>query len=277
MRRNQRTVSPWVVVCVVLFSSCGADSSSDEPRSNTSTSSITSFKGSLTEALNLGLIEVNGQGLGTYRELEVGVTNRTNQELVIDFEAGTFFDNPKSRSQNLIALEDASFRVRQGTSQSIKVSSACTNAGWSVPGREGNWPVAEAPKGLDQALRFYGRHEDRIGRFLAKKNPEKLGTESQRKSFLQVAIWTYLGDNPEDVIDMLAQEVFHDDIRKARDFYNSVSADARDIADLMRSRDSEAIDAWIREQGSEVLDEGRKRLDEATENARDRLNRWRSN
>lgn len=139
----------------------------------------------------------------------------------------------------------------------MPLPTACTNASLRVPGREGDWKWEQAPKDLDKALRFYVKHEQKIGEFLAKKNPEKLSNREQRQAFLQVAIWTYLGDNPEDIIGLLAQEVFHNDIQRARDFFDSVREDASKIAKMLRNRDDEAIKTWLRAATEELLLRGK--------------------
>jgi hypothetical protein len=267
-------------LALIIICSAGCVPSSDgEARSVTSEERTAPgvFSGTFKEAVELGLIQVKGQGLGTYKEIELAFENTSNQDLSISMEAGSYFQNPESGSQNLITLSATVIEVKKDGTTRTTLPSACTNAGLRVPGRQSGWALDGAPKELDLALRFYGKHEEKIGKFLAKKNPQELGTPEQRQAFLQVAIWTYLGDNPQDIINLLAQEVFHNDIQKAKNFFESVRADAAEIAEMMRNRDADALKAWLEAATEVAIERGKERLENATENARYRLNRLRSN
>lgn len=271
------------VMLALLLIGCGGTIQTGEDNENSTRpesrreSLLTKFKGSLEDAIDQRLVKIQGNGKNTYRELDVTIENISDIPLDIEVDAGTFFDNPKSRSQNLILLDDVSLSLRPGESETKTMSSACCNAGYSVPGDDSGWPVADAPKNLDLGLRFIGENDRIISEFLKKKNPEKLGTAAQQKQFKQVMIWSYLGDNYDDMRRMLAQDVFANDISKAEEFLSTVYEDAQELGELMRRRDVASLRAWVAEKSKENLDRLRESGNEAISKGRDRLRNILSN
>lgn len=284
------TSLPALMFAMMVLQSCGTQIEAESPHRNSNTdiatgdddvtdfeSSSATFEGSAFEAMERGLVSISGQGLNTYRQIEVTLINLSNRTLELELDAGMYFDNPRAQSQNLILLQDTDIRLTPHQSIKRMMSSACTNASWSVPQSDNNWPVAKVPKNLDAALKFYGEHEAKINAYLKKKNPEELGTSEQQKRFLQVAIWAYMDDNPEDIRRMLAQEVFQNDIDKANQFFDATYSEAREISDMMKRRDSESMKLWIKEKGNEILQEGQKKGRSLLKEGANRLEKWRSN
>ena len=229
------------------------------------------FVGSLSEATASDLVSVTGTGMDTYKTISVVMVNRSSKELKVTMNAGTFFQNPSNSSQSLITTQVFVVEIAPDETKKVTVPSACTNAQLMIPGENDNWPVSQAPDGLDNALKFYGIHEARIGNFLAKKNPEKLGTMEGRRAFLQVAIWNYTGNKSEDIIEMLANHVFEHDVTRAQLFYREVSEDAQRFAQLLRDKDDNALRQWVHEQ-SELLEErGKAKVKEARNRIRNRF------
>lgn len=204
----------------------------------------------------MGYITVTGKGLKTYTKMELRLFNKSSFDLKIIIPSGTFFDNPVNLSQDLILLENYSVDLNAGMKQSIEVSTACTNANWSVPGSDENWPMVSAPKNLGLALDIYGKHESSLNSYLAKKNPEKLGTEEGRKRFKQVVIWYYMGNDYASIKNMLVQNVFHNDVASAEKFLNSIQDEAQNIATLIRNRDSAGLQTMIKNATKSSIDRG---------------------
>ena len=236
-----------------------------------------SFTGTAEEALRLGLVEIEGKGKNTFRQIQANVRNLTSKELNLELDAGMYFDNPRSKSQNLVILEDYKMQVGPGQSVAKTLNSACTDAEWSVPRDDDHWPVEKAPKNLDGALKFYGQHEDKISAYLKKKNPEQLGTAGQQQQFKQVMVWAYMGDNYDDIRRMLAQEVFNNDLDRAEDFLSEHYSDAQEIADLVREQDSAAIRQYFANKSAELIAKGKENAKGLLDKSKKRLQNWRSN
>lgn len=254
----------FIALLTTIVYSCGSEiKDSDKPKVETVQelhkpieSDIKPQKRDIQYLAKNGYVTVTGKGLNTYAKMELRVLNKSKFDLEIIIPAGTFFDNPVNESQDLILLENYPVDLSAGMEKTIEVSTACTNANWSVPGADENWPMVPAPKNLGLALDFYGKHENSLNSYLAKKNPEKLGTEEGRKRFKQVVIWYYMGNDYAAIKNMLVQNVFHNDVASAELFLNSVQNEAQNIATLIRNRDSTGLKSLIKNASKSSIDRG---------------------
>lgn len=222
----------------------------------------------LNEALRKGAITYSFNSRSTYREAILTVNNQSDEDFDLEIDAGLFFKNPDVNRQSLIILSDIDKRIGPNEQVDILLSTGCTDAGKSVPRPITNWDNVEAPKNLDVALGYYGEYEGSIAKWLKKKNPEKLGSSAQQKRFKQVVIWSYMGNDYNQILNMLADNVFHDDIASAKSWLNEIYDEAREISDLIRDRDRNGIKRWLAQKmanaaegAGEALDRGRRALD----------------
>lgn len=199
------------------------------------------------------IISIKGTGQKTYKSLKVTIVNQSENNLHIEVPAGTFFKNPNPKGQSLIMLEPYTVYIPAQSNTAWNASTACTNAGWKLPGTDDNWPIKKAPKNLDIALRFYGNHQQSIDAYLARKNPEKLGSKEQQKRFKQVVIWYYMGNSYAEIKNMLAESVFHNDIAKAEDYLNSVKEDAQEISNLIRNQDKNGLKDLLKKRTQSAI------------------------
>lgn len=228
-----------------------------------------------SEAQRNGHARATAQGTGSYTSVVVSIENLTDDYLVLEVDAGIFFANPDNKAQSLITTQDVPrVKIDPKETAQFTLNSACTDASRRVPATDGPWPQASAPKALDIALLFYGEHDALIGRHLAKKNPEQLGTEEQRRHFRQVMIWAYMGNDYDQILNMLTQQVYHNDIARARAWLQDVHAEAQRLATLVRERNTAALKAWLTEElhiSEEHIEQAKDKIDDA----KDRLNRFR--
>lgn len=273
MKQEANGCHPWlcsVSVVLIALSSCGNPIESEVSQEREPTV-LEAFTGSASEALRKGLVQIEGVGLGTFRNLNVELKNDSERPLNLELDAGTYFNNPDDNKQNLILLEDVSLNLAPGESRSEQVASACCNAGLGVPGRIGDWPVAEAPKDLDVALKFLGEYDAEISAYLRQKNPERLGTKEQQNQFKQVLVWAYLGGEYDDMRRMLAQEVFHNETAQAEAFLALTLEDARELAEMLRNRDRAEMVQWIQARTRELLNSAGDRARDLGNRGRERL------
>lgn len=262
-RLNKITIY-FIALLTTIIYSCGSEIKESKPPEIVAVDElrvpiepeISPRKMDIQYLAEMGYITVTGKGLKTYTKMELRLFNKSSFDLKIIIPAGTFFDNPVNLSQDLILLENYSVDLNAGMKQSIEVSTACTNANWSVPGSDENWPMVSAPKNLGLALDFYGKHESSLNSYLAKKNPEKLGTEEGRKRFKQVVIWYYMGNDYASIKNMLVENVFHNDVASAEKFLNSIQDEAQNIATLIRNRDSAGLQTMIKNATKSSIDRG---------------------
>lgn len=248
---TMRTAFAGVMIALLMGILCGgtvAEAASEiSPNSN--------HVYGLAEAMELGHVRVTASSHGTYREVEYTVVNVSRERIKVRFDAGMYFQNPNSMAQNLVTLQDlGEFSLTSSRSKTVRVASACTNADLAVPGVMGSWSSGDAPLGIDHAVRFYGKHQKTVDKWLAKKNPELFGTADGRQVFLQLVIWAYLDAQYDDILRMLAGTVFKDDLAKAEDFIQQSYESAKEIARLIKERDTRAMAAWARKAIAENVD-----------------------
>jgi len=229
---------------------------------------------SLKAAVDSQYITVEGEGMGTYRQIKVNIVNNTNYPVKIDVPAGLFFINPDSSAQSLItatALSDLKLAPSQESSQVIP--SFCTNASQHIPGSLKGWKFSHNYKGgLDEAIEFYGNYQTGIDGWLQKKNPEKFDTEDKRRLFFQVVIWYHEGGNYAQISSLLSKDVFGNDIQKAKQWLDEINNEAQQLAKIIKYKNTEEIKKWIKERlsdlfkNNETLQKGKKQLNDLMQN-----------
>jgi hypothetical protein len=228
----------------------------------------------LKEALSLNFIEVQGEGMGTYRQIKVHIKNITAEEIQLHIPAGLYFINPDSASQSLItaiSLPDLTLMPSKENTQVLP--SYCTNASQHIPGTLTGWKFSHNYSGgLDEAIEFYGNYQTGIDGWLQKKNPEKFATDDSRRLFFQVVIWYHEGSNYAQISNMLSKDVFGNDIKKAKQWLDEINKEAKQLAEIIKYKNTEEIKKWIKERlsdlfkNNETLQKGKKQLNDLMQN-----------
>jgi len=223
---------------------------------------------SYREAKSEGHARAIAHGMNTYEQVGITIENLTDDILILEVDAGLFFQNPNAKHQSLITLYDkTNLRIEPKGTAEFNLPSACTNAGLQVPDDSEQWPQATAPLGLNLALLFYGEHRRAIDAHLAKKNPARLGTSEQRQHFQQVMIWAYMGNEYSEILRMLTEHVYFKETAQAKAWLDQVYAEAQQVAELIRNRDTDAL--------LQLVSIDRERIEEGVDEARTRVNRLR--
>jgi hypothetical protein len=230
----------------------------------------------LKEAASFEEVTVSAQGLGTYKKLAVVLKNSSESSITLVIPAGSHFQNPIDEEQSLITSESSAEIILQaGDSKTVEVATFCTNAKRQVPGSQSGWVYeAEYKGGLDEVISFYGKHALLIDQWLEKKNPEKFARKEDRMLFFQVVIWSYQGAEYDDIVNMLSQDVFADDITAAKKWLDEVYKEAVEIAQLIKNKDSEGLEKWAKDKLLAIIPSN-KQIDNAVGKAKDGLNNLR--
>ena len=230
----------------------------------------------LKEAASFEGITVSAVGLGTYKKLDVVLKNSSDSNITLEIPAGSHFLNPIDEEQSLISSENsAKITLQPGETKKVTVPTFCTNAKQQVPGSQSGWDYeAEYKGGLDEVISFYGKHAVVIDQWLEKKNPEKFARKEDRMLFFQVVIWSYQGAEYEDIVDMLSQDVFADDITATKKWLDEVYQEAVEIAQLIKNKDSEGLEKWAKDKLLALIPSN-KEIDNAVGKAKDGLNNLR--
>jgi galactokinase/mevalonate kinase-like predicted kinase len=109
---------------------------------------------------------------------------------------------------------------------------------------------------------------------LIKKNPA-FSSEAERLKFFQIIIWLHEDGKDEEIISMLARDSFGNDQNKARTWFESVIADARELAEIIITQDFDALKDWVKKKMLAALPTN-KRIDDVADSAKDNLNSLRN-
>ena len=127
-------------------------------------------------------------------------------------------------------------------------------------------------------IEFYGKHEKVISKWLEKKI-ERFSTEENRLLFFQTVIWFHEGGQYSEILNLLKNDVFNNDIQQAKSWLDDIQKEAVELSHMIKDRDSEKIQSWLKQktleliptniQVEKVVDEGQEKL----EKLRNRLKR----
>lgn len=228
-------------------------------------------KYTLKEAIAEGFIKVSADGMGTFQNIRVNIESITQGEINLSVPAGIYFENPDASSQSLItAKEGGKVKLEKFGKTDFEVATFYTDVRKSVPAKLPNWNFnTNYSGGLDEVIRFYGSHERSINAWLEKKN-EIFSLEKNRLSFMQVVIWYYEEGEYKDILQMLAKHVFQNDIKRAKLWLDDIQAEAKELARMIKNRDSEALEQWLKAQLLDVIPTSAQ-IDNAVESTKDRL------
>lgn len=227
---------------------------------------------SLTEALAGDFIKISADGNGTFRNIRVNIENNSNSKINVSLPAGIYFENPDDKAQSLItAKKRDEILLNDKEKISVDVRSFCTNVNQKVPGVLKDWKYNPNYKGgLDEVIEFYGQYEKGINEWLEKKNP-KFSSDENRMLFFQIVIWYHEGGKYQEILNMLKKDVFQNDINHAKIWLDEIHAEAAELAQLIKERDSDKIKNWLKqkvlelipttEQIDNVVEKGKKKLE----------------
>ena len=280
MKKVTKIITTLVVASLIL-TSCGGNSKVDEPKDiqiEDVKKPDPNITYSLKDALANDFIKISADGNGTYRNIRINLENKSDGSFKLTLPAGIYFENPDEKAQSLItAIKKEQISLSDKQKISLDVPSFCTNVKQSVPGFLKNWNHNPNYKGgLDEVIEFYGKYEKGINEWLEKKNKE-FSDENKRMLFFQTVIWYHEGGQYQEILTMLENDVFKNDIEKAKVWLDNIQQDASELAQLIKERDSENIKNWLKEkmltiiptseQIDKAADKGKKTLD----NLRNRL------
>lgn len=258
-----------------ILTSCGGNSQEGEPHDKPNENvkkPDPNITYSLKDALASDFIKISADGNGTYRNIRLNLENKTDASCKLTLPAGIYFENPDDKAQSLITakkIEIITLNDKQKLSQDVP--SFCTNVKQSVPGLLKNWNHnPNYNGGLDEVIEFYGKYEKGINEWLEKKNKE-FSDENKRMLFFQTVIWYHEGGQYQEILAMLKNDVFKNDIEQAKVWLDEIHEEASELAKLIKERDSEKIKTWLKEktleliptseQIDEVVDKGKEKID----------------
>jgi hypothetical protein len=220
-------------------------------------------------------IKISADGNGTYHNIRINLENKSDASFKLTLPAGMYFENPDDKAQSLItAKKIEKITLSEKQKLSFDVPSFCTNVRQSVPGLLKNWNHnPNYNGGLDEVIEFCGKHEKSINVWLEKKN-ERFSDENNRMLFFQIVIWYHEGGQYQEILTMLKNDVFKNDIEKAKVFLDEIHQEAAELAQIIKERDTDKIKTWLKEKTLE-LTPTTKQIDEAVDKGKKKLDKFR--
>lgn len=263
----------FLIIGLILLASCSTNEQPNvtEKKITLSESDYNGAAITINQAIEKGYASVSANGQGTYTKLEVTVNNLTNKQLNIELNSGLNFKNPNPEEQSLIITEKIGIVSIQPDEDFKKItSSVCTNVKLHVPGKETGWSNSiNNDSKIDEILAMYGKYKPEITKWLQKKNPQKFATEEDQQRFLQVLVWAYTGGNYQEILEMLAKDVYGGDINKAKQWLDGVYDQAKSIVEYVRSKDYKGLLSYI--GINEKVEEFMQKNEKTINSVKDRL------
>jgi hypothetical protein len=270
---------PLILNLLIFFLiSCSSGERKEQNESSIHKISIDPTKTyTLKEASSIGAIRASADGLGTYKFINIVLENSSESSISVEIPAGSHFQNPNSEEQSLISSERSEkITLQTGERKTVRLSTFCTNARKLVPSKQSGWVYQpEYAGGLDEVISFYGNYAESIDQWLIKKNPEKFSTKEERLLFFQVVIWSYEGAAYQDIVKMLSQDVFADDIDAAKKWLDEIYKEAVEIAQLIKNKDSEGLKNWSKQKILDILPTNSE-IDNAVDKTKEGINNLRN-
>jgi hypothetical protein len=218
------------------------------------------------------IVSIEADGIGTFRSIQVRVSNISEGTVKVNLPSGLYFINPDKNSQDLITAKGIeTITLKKGEEKVVEVPTYCTDVNKDCPGNIKKWNCDYNYDGkLKKAIQFYEKHEEEINAYLIKKDPA-FSSEAERLQFFQIIIWLHEDGKDDEIIAMLARDSFGNNESQARSWFYSVIADARELAEIIITQDIDALKDWLKKKMLALLPSDR-RIDDMADRAKDNLN-----
>lgn len=279
MKNIYRSLISFLFISII-FTNCNSGDNEKEISENQNIESEINLKPDsdkvymLNEALTNHFVSISAEGLGTFTKIKVNLENNTDQQIHISLPAGLFFENPDKSAQSLITgVKKDKLNLMGKESINFEITSYCTNVKQHVPGYLKEWRYnLNYDGGLDEVISFYGDFEIGINEWLEKKNP-KFSEQIYRLLFFQTVIWLHEGGEYSEVLRMLSQGIFKNDINQAKEWLDSIYSEVKELAQLIKERDVEKMKTWIKENTLKIIPSNEV-IERRVEKGKDRLDKF---
>ena len=160
-------------------------------------------------------IDVIAKSNGTFKSINITVSNSSNQESIIHFPLGGVFINSEESEQSLVVVSDDKITVPANIVKTIEIEVACADADKKAPRKNRTtWDYGYDPK-LEELLLFYYDNTTLIEYMTGVNNHD---TKIKRHNFLQMCVWVYYGDDKQHITSFATTYIFDGDKDAAETF-----------------------------------------------------------
>ena len=160
-------------------------------------------------------IDITATSNGSYRTIDVTISNFSKSSKVIDFPLGGFFVNLDTTEQNLVVLFYEDIEVKANSNAQIKIGTACANPKRKAPLKNRTTWVYDYDNKIAGLLYFYHTNRPMVELFTGS---EHHSTIEKRHNFLQMCVWVYYNADRKKIIDFATKYMFEGDREAATEY-----------------------------------------------------------
>ena len=150
-------------------------------------------------------IDITATSKGTYKVINVEVSNFGSETVNVHFPAGGVFVNLDETEQNLVVLFYDKLVVAAGKTEEILIGTACANPKRKVPIKNRTTWRYDYDEKVGDLIRYY--HENR-GFVELTTGAEHHDTFDKRHNFLQMCVWVYYNAEKKQILDFATKYLF---------------------------------------------------------------------
>ena len=160
-------------------------------------------------------IDITATSEGTYKIINVEVSNFGSETVNVIFPEGGIFVNLDSTEQNLVILFYDKLSIGAGKSEEIVIGTACANPKRKIPSKRRTTWVYDYDAKVGDLIRYY--HQNR-GFIELMTGSEHHDSFDKRHNFLQMCVWVYYNADKKQILDFATKYLFEGDKEQAKLF-----------------------------------------------------------
>ena len=160
-------------------------------------------------------IDITATSEGTYKIINVEVSNFGSEAVNVIFPEGGVFVNLDSTEQNLVILFYDKLSIGAGKSEEIVIGTACANPKRKIPSKRRTTWVYDYDAKVGDLIRYY--HQNR-GFIELMTGSEHHDSFDKRHNFLQMCVWVYYNADKKQILDFATKYLFEGDKEQAKLF-----------------------------------------------------------
>ena len=160
-------------------------------------------------------IDIRAVSSGSYKFIDVTLTNFSTSNKLVEFPLGGFFVNLDTTEQNLVVLFYDKITLDASSTAEIRIGTACANPNRKAPLKSRTTWVYDYDSKVGELLYYYHTNRPIVELFTG---AEHHSTVEKRQNFLQMCVWCYYNADKSQIIDFATKYMFDGDKQAATDY-----------------------------------------------------------
>jgi len=160
-------------------------------------------------------IDIRAVSSGSYKFIDVTLTNFSKSNKVVEFPLGGFFVNLDTTEQNLVVLFFDEIKIDASSAAEIRIGTACVNPNRKAPLKNRTTWIYDYDSKVGQLLYYYHTNRPMVELFTG---AEHHSTVEKRQNFLQMCVWCYYNADKSQILDFATTYMFDGDKEAAKDY-----------------------------------------------------------